>query len=134
MMKRRIVSGVLWGLLAMASGCGKSTLKLTPGQACTGLTSTVADKDGVRYLFIQVPDNKVVVLKLDELPQGASSTGSAAPTNSAAGSASRSGSGGGSFVECPCQEQSCIPMCGVIHSLVGPGANLCPAPPPPAAH
>jgi hypothetical protein len=144
-MKRRVVSGVLCGLLtiAMGSGCGKSAMRVTPGGPCTGIPSKVLAKDGVRYLYIEVPDNKVVVVKLDAVPQAASATGSATPASGAAGSASNSGSGtgnggtGGSLTvegPCPCQEQSCIPMCGVLQGLAAPGANLCPAPPPPAAH
>jgi hypothetical protein len=137
-MKRRVVSGVLCGLLAMTmvSGCGKPAMKLTPGGTCTGTPAKVLDKDGVRYLYIEVPDNKVVVVNLDALPQAAPAMGSATPASGAAGSASPGGTGGSLTVEgpCPCQEQSCIPMCGVLPGLAGPGANLCPAPPPPAAH
>src|SRR5262245_50222244 len=110
-MKRRVVSGVLCGLLtiAMASGCGKSAMKLAPGGSCTGIPAKVLDQNGVRYLYIEVPDNKVVVVKLDALPQAASSTGSAAPASGAAGSASQGGgatgagsTGGSLTVEGPC--------------------------------
>jgi len=125
---RRIVSGVFCGLLFIAISCGTPMMKPSGRESCAPLRSTVLIKDGVPYLRIGLPDDKVVVVKLDGLPQGSATTGSATPMRSTTGSATPSSGGSSSlFVEgpCPCQEDPCRPMCSSIDNLVGSGANLC---------
>lgn len=130
-MKRRIVSGVLCGLLSMATGCGQPALKPNQLQSCVTVDSRVLNKDGTHYLHVRLPDKMVVIVNLDALPKDPPTTGSATAASSPTASALASGGGSGDVEgPCPCQEPICISMCGVIQGMVGPGANLCPAPPP----
>jgi hypothetical protein len=122
-MSKRIVCGVLCGLLSMAIGCGVK--KPTPPDSCSPVAYKVLVKDGVRYLNVSLPDGNVVIINLDTLPplppSPPSAAGSATATASAGGSAE---TGNFAHVVCPCDVEGCIPMCHNLARL-SPGANLC---------
>src|SRR6185436_2904167 len=129
MMSKRIVSGVLCGLLLMAIGCGEPK-RPTPPDTCSPVPYKVLVKDGVRYLQVSLPDGNLVIINIDALP--AAQKKPAEPAPPAAGSATPTsaaeGSGGPSHFQdelCPCEEPGCIPLCYRLRQLQSPGANLC---------
>jgi hypothetical protein len=128
-MSKRIVCGVLCGLLAMAIGCGVK--KPTPPDSCSSVPYRVLVKDGVRYLHVPLPDGNIVIINIDTLPPPPPAPPPPPPgaaADSAAGAGSAAGSAGtGNFVEplCPCEDPGCIPMCNRLLRLTGQGANLC---------
>jgi hypothetical protein len=65
-MSKRIVCGVLCGLLAVAIGCGVK--KPTPPDSCSSVPYQVLVKDGVRYLHVPLPDGNIVIINIDTLP------------------------------------------------------------------
>ena len=121
-MSKRIVSGVLCGLLfmaiGMAIGCSEPKKPIQP-DSCSQVPYKVLIKDGVRYLHVSQPDGNVVIINLDTLPPPAKpDAGDVAPAGSGSASASAN------FVLCPCEEDVCRPLCYQLRRLQD-GANLC---------